>query len=441
MHDDDFDRRRAGQQAEHGEALDRARVPGRRTLVEAEQQRSHEPPAVPGKRTLVERLEDSTQGLAEASDSVTETAFHVRKAREVIAKLAAHPPPAHAKVLKADLSRHVEYATRAAVLAASRPNGREVAGTVFELIAEAQGKIDSLSRAAPATDPVAVAQGGITDPGERLPFHDEIQRSFGAHDIRGIRAHVGGPAADASRALEAHAYTHGKDVAFATAPDLRLAAHEAAHVVQQRPDVSLKAIDGGAGDAHEAHADAVADAVVRGESAEKLLDEKAGGAPAVQREKDDAPPPLAHDKFSAKSDGQLLKAEQAEQNVTAPEFVHLHVADLRRDIDVFLLSRNLSTGVPEVTFTPDIGGFMTALFAGFDKDDNAAKVTRLRTWVAPADLYEIVDRNRPIFEADKQKAAPWSGNPNEALAYEHGRKGPPLYASAVALGIGSVLEE
>ena len=38
---------------------------------------------------------------------------------------------------------------------------------------------------------------------------------FGSHDISGVRAHVGGPAADASHELGAHAYTHGDDVAFA----------------------------------------------------------------------------------------------------------------------------------------------------------------------------------------------------------------------------------
>lgn len=46
------------------------------------------------------------------------------------------------------------------------------------------------------------------------------------------------------------------------------------------PPVQMK---GGADDAHERHADAVADAVVAGRSAEHLLDQYGGGAPAVQR--------------------------------------------------------------------------------------------------------------------------------------------------------------
>jgi hypothetical protein len=59
--------------------------------------------------------------------------------------------------------------------------------------------------------------------------------------------------------------------------DLFTEAHEAAHVVQQRGGVQLKGGVGAAGDTYERHADAVATAVVRGESAESLLDPVAGG--------------------------------------------------------------------------------------------------------------------------------------------------------------------
>jgi hypothetical protein len=62
-------------------------------------------------------------------------------------------------------------------------------------------------------------------------------------------------------------------MAFAGSPDIHTAAHEAAHVVQQRADLHLKDEVGEAGDAYERHADAVADQVVRGRSAEALLDE------------------------------------------------------------------------------------------------------------------------------------------------------------------------
>ena len=54
-------------------------------------------------------------------------------------------------------------------------------------------------------------------------------------------------------------------------PDLRLAAHEATHVVQQRRGVSLKGDVGKPGDMYERQADEAADAIVAGRSAEHIL--------------------------------------------------------------------------------------------------------------------------------------------------------------------------
>ena len=67
------------------------------------------------------------------------------------------------------------------------------------------------------------------------------------------------------------AYTVGSKVAFKNSPSLHTAAHEAAHVVQQRKGVSLKTGVGQRGDVYEQHADAVANRVVQGKSAEHLL--------------------------------------------------------------------------------------------------------------------------------------------------------------------------
>ncbi|HEX8111216.1 MAG TPA: DUF4157 domain-containing protein, partial [Kofleriaceae bacterium] len=140
----------------------------------------------------------------------------------------------------------------------------------------------------------AAAQG-IASGGGPLPHVDRIQRLFGRHDIRGVEAHVGGPAAVASRAIGAEAYATGHHVAFASPPTLHTAANEAAHVVQQRGGVRLEGGVGESGDAHEQHANAVADVVVQGNSAETLLDRYASssgaGSPAVQRKPDDAPSP------------------------------------------------------------------------------------------------------------------------------------------------------
>jgi Domain of unknown function (DUF4157) len=129
------------------------------------------------------------------------------------------------------------------------------------------------------------AQAGVTGPGERLPHYQAIQRSFGpAHDLSGVRAHVGGPAARANQAMHAAAFTAGEHVGFKAAPDLRLAAHEAAHVVQQRGGVSLSGGVGRAGDPYERHADMVAGRVVSGRPAHDLLaGSRAAGQPAVQR--------------------------------------------------------------------------------------------------------------------------------------------------------------
>ncbi len=125
----------------------------------------------------------------------------------------------------------------------------------------------------------AAAAHGVAGPGGSLPFLDQIQASFGAaHDVAHVRAHVGGAAAEGSAAMGAQAYATGDHVAFAGAPDLHTAAHEAAHVIQQRRGVSLDGGVGVSGDAYERHADAVADKVVKGESAAALLGESVGGA-------------------------------------------------------------------------------------------------------------------------------------------------------------------
>lgn len=123
-----------------------------------------------------------------------------------------------------------------------------------------------------AAEVADVGARGVGGPASAMPYAETIQRSFGRHDISGISAHLGEDAAAASRTLGAEAYATGSHVAFSGAPSLHTAAHEAAHVVQQRSGLSLKGGVGQEGDAHERHADEVADAVVSGRSAEGLLD-------------------------------------------------------------------------------------------------------------------------------------------------------------------------
>lgn len=145
-------------------------------------------------------------------------------------------------------------------------------------------------------DPVATARAGTAGAGSRLPFSSQIQVAFGKHDISGVRSHIGGAATEASGALGARAFAVGDAVGFENQPDLHTAAHEAAHVVQQRRGVELAGGLDTPGDTYELHADAVADAVVAGQSAEALLDacaDSGGGRDSTAVQRDTNAPPKA----------------------------------------------------------------------------------------------------------------------------------------------------
>jgi hypothetical protein len=100
------------------------------------------------------------------------------------------------------------------------------------------GALQQRTTSSPTAAPLApadareIASSGVASGGQPLPHLDRIQASFGAHDVGGTTAHVGGAAADTSRELGARAFATGDHVGFAASPDLHLAAHEAAHVVQ-----------------------------------------------------------------------------------------------------------------------------------------------------------------------------------------------------------------
>lgn len=130
------------------------------------------------------------------------------------------------------------------------------------------------------------ADRGRASPAMSLAHGGAIQRAFGRHDVSGLVAHVGGDAELAARSIGARAFAAGAHLVFDRAPSLRVAAHEAAHAVQQR---HLRG--GPRGEARAAcedHAEVVADTVEAGRSAEPLLDAfaaapAASGGPAVQR--------------------------------------------------------------------------------------------------------------------------------------------------------------
>lgn len=136
----------------------------------------------------------------------------------------------------------------------------------------------------------AAAARGISGPASSLPHLDRIQAAFGRHSVADVQAHTGPSAAEGAAAMGARAFATGNHVAFGGAPDLHTAAHEAAHIVQQRGGVQLSGGVGAVGDKYEAHADAVAARVVSGGSAEGLLNGMSGGASAdapTQRAMDD----------------------------------------------------------------------------------------------------------------------------------------------------------
>lgn len=146
------------------------------------------------------------------------------------------------------------------------------------------GPVQQRRAGGPASEPEdvhATAERGVSGTASPLPFAAAIQQSFGRHDVSGVEAHLDQTASEAAGDMGATAFATGQKVAFRGSPDLHTTAHEAAHVVQQRGGVSLKGGVGEVGDLYEQHADAVADAVVRGDSAEELLTAMAGGPTAA----------------------------------------------------------------------------------------------------------------------------------------------------------------
>jgi hypothetical protein len=268
-----------------------------------------------------------------------------------------------------------------------------------------------LQQARAATGPVDVAARGVAAANAQLPFHDEIQASFGHHDVSHVRAQVGGAAATAANSLGARAFAASDRVGFAGTPDLHTAAHEAAHVVQQRAGVSLKALDGGANDPHEQQADAVADAVVSGRRAEPLLDRIAPSgsqSSAVQR----------------KTDGADAKASPAPK-------VDVAWAYLRANEDKFLAAIEGRLSRVSLSSDPRLAWVANGVAANFRQALMTALAgaelwnDKIRELVHPADPWNSIDLHRPLTEGTagvvvdgREPRGPleWSYLAGEALA-------------------------
>ncbi|MCP4867291.1 MAG: DUF4157 domain-containing protein [Proteobacteria bacterium] len=130
----------------------------------------------------------------------------------------------------------------------------------------------------------STAKGAFQGGGSALPHQSSIESSFGA-DMSSVQAYTGPAASAACESLGAQAFTMGNKIAFAdNSPSVQLAAHEAAHVVQQAQGVSLSGGVGQAGDKYEVAADSAAAAVVQNKDASGDLGvSKGGGDGGVQK--------------------------------------------------------------------------------------------------------------------------------------------------------------
>lgn len=192
---------------------------------------------------------------------------------------------------------------------------------------------------AAGNDAHSIAAQGMSGSGGALPYQDKIQAAFGRFDVGGISAHTDGHAASATEGLGAKGYAHNGAVALAPGADLHTVAHEAAHVFQQRGGVQLKGGVGQSGDVHEAHADAVADAVVGGRSAEPLL-ASYGQSGASETVQGGALQRKATDKDSAKEKPPKAASKKKKGGNTFKKFLRA------RDIFMAAVQRRADPGNP-----------------------------------------------------------------------------------------------
>ncbi|HEX2572643.1 MAG TPA: DUF4157 domain-containing protein [Polyangia bacterium] len=179
----------------------------------------------------------------------------------------------------------------------------------------AQARSDGTTPGSEAEQVHDAAALGTQGPSGALPYLGPIQQAFGRHDVSHVKAHTDDQAAAGARAMGAEAFAMGEHVAFAGTPSLHTAAHEAAHVIQQRAGVHLKGGVGEVGDAYEQQADRVADRVVAGQSAEAALDQMTGvgQAPGAPRAADHAPVQRKAAEYKKGSDIQAMTLVQFER--------------------------------------------------------------------------------------------------------------------------------
>lgn len=143
------------------------------------------------------------------------------------------------------------------------------------------------SEVPPIVHEVLHSPGQPLDPATRT----FMEPRFG-HDFSHVRVHTNANAAESARAVNALAYTVGRDIVFGagqfpsgTTESRRLLAHELAHVVQSagRPATGALTMDCGPSDPSEQAAKLAAQRVVSGETAGPVMPCHAESLPLLQR--------------------------------------------------------------------------------------------------------------------------------------------------------------
>jgi hypothetical protein len=192
------------------------------------------------------------------------------------------------------------------------------------------------------------AQQGVAGADRPIPHFEVIQAAFGHHDLRGAKAQIGGAGARANADLASVAYTSGDRIGFRSEPGVELAAHEAAHVVQQRAGVQIPGGVGQRDDGYERQADDAAAAVVRGESAESILDRNvAGGSngtplangPVVQRQADKDAYKTGAEGWAGLVQATVEELDKRESHyfTSAPKYGDADVSELLRLLQIVLM--------------------------------------------------------------------------------------------------------
>lgn len=268
------------------------------------------------------------------------------------------------------------------------------------------------------------AENGLRGGARPLPHLAVIQESFGSQDVTGVRAYVGPEAAMANQGLGAKAYASKNRVAFKNAnPSLRTAAHEAAHIIQQRAGVDLQNGIGRPGDRYEQDAEAVAELTVRGESAAHILDRYDEGAP------------------NSEDTVQFAFEEKKEQNVPSfDDVMSGRDPNLREQFKAFLLSEFAIAKwyfyelVTDYLSNPNDDLLRTIFLTFLDKNApkpiNLSKAMINDLWSAyfgsAAQLAETLKTARQeIYEL--LKSGPWQRF-QQQMIYFAAMRAPPVYA-------------